>query len=81
MGVITLRTTLEQDQQLEQLMQFLKIKTKSGAIIETATNYVALSEKKEELYWELKRKISELEEMKQLIKQYKQAQQNLFEVI
>ncbi|MDG4698842.1 hypothetical protein P7V44_21700 [Providencia sp. CRE-3FA-0001] len=81
MATLTLRTKPKEDEQIEELKLFLNIKTASAAIIEAATDYKALSEEKDRLKQQLAEKARELEEVKQLIKQYRNAQQNLFDVL
>lgn len=81
MATLTLRTKPKEDEQIEELKLFLNIKTSSAAIIEAATDYKALSEEKDSLKHQLAKKTRELEEVKQLIKQYKNAQQSLFDAL
>lgn len=81
MAKLMLRTKQEEDEQIEKLKAFLSMKTASTAILAAATDYIALSREKDELIRELASKDHELEELKETIRQYKQAQVSLFKCI
>ncbi|WP_323086624.1 hypothetical protein [Providencia alcalifaciens] len=80
MGSIMLRTNDEQDQQIEQLKDRLKIKTASAAILNVVAGHETLCEEKRILEMELASTRYQLDEMKKAIQSFQRSQVNLFKL-
>lgn len=81
MALLTLRTSDEQDSKINELKQYLGIKSASKVLMFILEDYRGLVAEKDSLIAELNRTKQQLNDTRQAIAGYKDAQTTLFKLV